>query len=67
MKVGDLVREIRGQITELGSDEGEKVGVLVEWDVEEEQLPAAGWVKWHGDFDWSIVYADDIEVISESR
>ena len=61
MKAGDLVKP-------LGHVRGDfKVGLLMEWDVADDQTPAAGWVLWQGQYDWDIVYEDDIEVISESR
>ena len=64
MKIGDLVksadRYARGD---------HKLGILMEIDTD-------GWVscdtiayfiRWMGDADWSLLYEEDFEVISESR
>ena len=64
MKVGDLV--VLDTLDSCDVPNG-TVGVIVEWDEAEETLPASGWVRWHGNFDWSIVYSDQVRVISESR
>ncbi len=63
MKAGDLVKPI-GCVPPQNRF---KVGLVMEWDAETEQAPAAGWVLWQGQYDWDIVYEGDIEVISESR
>ena len=60
VKAGDLVKWVPA-----AEPSNSKVGLLVEWDVATDELPASGWVRWQGEPDWSIVYEDDIEVISE--
>ena len=63
MQVGDLV------MWNSSLDEGEvtkgTIGVLVEWDTE--TLPASGWVRWHNVYSWSMVYEDEVAVISVSE
>ena len=62
MKAGDLVKDSAvWEVPEL------RLGLLMEWDVKKDSTPAAGWVLWQGQYDWEIVYEDDIEVISEGR
>ena len=62
MKAGDLVKDAAvWEVTEL------RLGLLMEWDVKKDSTPAAGWVLWQGQYDWEIVYEEDIEVVSESR
>ena len=73
MKVGNLVRWISLEFVDEHRQSAQaKCGVVVEWDeattnASGRQIPAAGWVQWLGDYDWSIVYEDQVEVLSENR
>jgi hypothetical protein len=63
MQVGDLVEW--ASLDEIDTQSECKIGVVVEWDEATDQLPEAGWVRWIGNSDWSIVYEDQVVVISE--
>ena len=65
MKAGDLVKPKWG--TPLDDPERPKLGLLMEWDVTTDQSPAAGWVKWNGEYSWDIVYEDDLELVCEAK
>jgi len=60
MKVGDLVKS--ADWTTEGTPH--KLGLLMEID------PGSAntyFVQWNGDADWTFLYEEDFEVISESR
>ena len=70
MKVGDLVAWESLDDPPYGVDTS-SLGIVVEFDAEEDSatgtLPASAWVKWSGLYDWSVVYEDQVSVISESN
>ena len=70
MKVGDLVTWESLDDHPCG-DEQCKLGVVVEFDAEEDSatgtLPASAWVKWNGSYSWTVVYEDQVNIISESN
>jgi len=63
MKAGDLVVPASGQ----ENDPSHKIGLVVEWDINPNELPASGWVKWAGDTESYLCYEDDIEVIAAAE
>jgi len=69
MKVGDLVTWESLEDPPFGDDEC-KFGVVVEYDGEEDSatgtLPASAWVKWNGSYSWTVVFEDQVSIISES-
>jgi hypothetical protein len=68
MRVGDLVKPAEHHTVDGRA--WDAVGVVVEWDEAvdsaTETLPSSGWVRWHAHCDWTMEYADDIEIISEA-
>ena len=65
MQVGDLV--LLNTLDDVGVPNG-TLGVIVGVDIEgQATLPAQGMVQWNGHNHWSIVYSDQVVVLSENR
>ncbi len=70
MKVGDLVKLIDDPEVRASHphDDFNAVGIITEFTCHGEDGPlASGWVQWSGKPDWDIEYAEDLELINESR
>jgi hypothetical protein len=56
MKVGDLVIEKRSD----WPGEPPRIGIVMEMYGPEEESEV-GWVLWNGNFDWEVVYQEEVE------
>ncbi len=67
MKVGDLVRSADRIV---GNRNRMRVGLIMEIDPDDYDAHTdfnTCFVQWVGDADWTFVYENDIEVISDNR
>ena len=79
VRVGDLVKlKNIPEVLRTHQYEGitaEHVGLVMEWNVPGKTNPVNfatetggdGWVLWNGRRDWDIEYAEDLEIVNESR
>ena len=79
IRVGDLVKlKNIPEVLRTHQQEGitaECVGLVVEWRPEGKTMKfpdgvisnGDGWVLWNGRRDWDIEYAEDLEIVNESR
>ena len=67
MKVGDLVKST---VRLVGNRNRMRVGLILEIDPDEYDAHTdhnTCFVQWMGDADWTFLYEEDIEVISDNR
>ena len=67
MKVGDLVKSADGGVGRQGR---RKLGLIMEVDPDDYDAQTdfnTCFVQWIGDADWTFLYENDIEVISDNR
>ena len=67
MKVGDLVRSADRLV---GNRNRSRVGLIMEIDPDDYDAQTdfnTCFVQWIGDADWTFLYEEDIEVISDNR
>ena len=67
MKVGDLVRSADRLV---GNRNRSRLGLIMEVDPDEYDAKTdfnTCFIQWMGDADWTFVYENDIEVISDNR
>ena len=67
MKVGDLVKST---VRLVGNRNRMRVGLIMEIDPDEYDAHTdhnTRFVQWMGDADWTFLYEEDIEVISDNR
>ena len=67
MKVGDLVRSADRLV---GNRNRSRVGLIMEVDPDDYDAQTdfnTCFVQWIGDADWTFLYENDIEVISDNR
>ena len=72
MKVGDLVKLLNDPEVHRNHPylDPSTLGLIVEWTHQGKNdygPMASAWVRWQGDSDWDSIYAEDLEVVSESR
>ena len=72
MKVGDLVKLLNDPEVHRNNSyiDPNALGLIVEWAYQGENdygPLASAWVRWQGNSDWDSMYAEDLEIVSESR
>jgi len=72
MKVGDLVKLNKDApdapgINSRPPSEFGRIGIITEWKAHEDGPLLSGWVRWGGNVDWDIEYAEDLEVVSAHK